>query len=124
MATTPIDKLSETIASELRDYADGVSTSLIDATKKITKAGVKALRADAKTKFKGNTYWKGWTSTYETGKRSAQGIIYNKDVPGLAHLLEHGHAKRNGGRVPGTPNIEPVEETIAQEFTAEVEKNL
>ena len=124
MATVPADKLSETIAAELKNYADGVTQSLVEATKNVTKAGVAALRSTSRKEFGGTgKYARGWTSSIETGKRSAQGVIYNK-APGLPHLLEHGHAKRGGGRVSGRPHIAPVEETIAQEFTSEVEKNL
>lgn len=123
--TTPLDRLAATIQNELADYAAGVTDTLKEATKKVTKAGVKAIRAEARQKFGGTgKYAKGWTSTVETGKHSAQGVIYNKDVPGLPHLLEHGHANRGGGRTPGRPHIAPVEEMIAQQFQQEVERNL
>lgn len=122
---TPIDKLAETIQAELQDYANGVTETLKEATKKVTKAGVNAIRQAARENFGGTgRYAKGWTSRYETGKSSAQGVIYNKDTPGLPHLLEHGHAKRNGGRVAGKTHIEPVADMIEQEFTQEVERNL
>ena len=122
---TPIDRLAATIQNELADYADGVTETLKEATTKVTKAGVKAIRAEARAKFGGTgKYAKGWTSTVETGKRSAQGVIYNKDAPGLPHLLENGHANRGGGRTPGRPHIAPVEEMIAQQFQQEVERFL
>jgi len=123
--TTPLDKLAETIEAELADFANGVTETLKDATKKVTKAGVSAIRAASREKFGGTgRYARGWTSTVETGKHSAQGVIYNKDLPGLPHLLEHGHAKRGGGRVAGKEHIAPVAEMIEQEFQQEVERNL
>lgn len=122
---TPLDRLAQTIQNELADYAVGVTDTLKEATKKVTKAGVNALRAEARQKFKGTgKYAKGWTSTVETGKHSAQGVIYNKDAPGLPHLLENGHAKRGGGRTAGVPHIATVEEMIALQFTEEVERLL
>ena len=122
---TPTDKLAETIAAELQAYSDGVKQSLAEATKKVTQAGVEAVKAASRENFGGTgRYARGWTSKFETNVLSTQGVIYNKDVPGLPHLLEHGHAKRNGGRTPGTPHIAPVEEMIANDFAAEVEKNL
>ena len=126
MAKTPLDRLASAIEKELQSYADGVSQTVVDATVKVTKAGVRAIKQAAKNDFNGNKYWRGWTSSIETGKRSAQGVIYNRTHPGLAHLLEHGHAKRGGGRDPvkGVEHIAPVEEMIKQDFMKEVEKNL
>ena len=41
-------------------------------------------------------------------------------VPGLPHLLEYGHAKRGGGRVPGRAHIKPVEDKITKDFERKV----
>ncbi|MCI9402197.1 MAG: hypothetical protein HFF04_00800 [Oscillospiraceae bacterium] len=122
---TPIDKLSSEIASLLEEYGDDVKESMDEAVKKVSKAGAKALRAESKQRFGGSgAYAKGWTSTVETGKRSAQGVIYNKDLPGLPHLLEHGHLNRDGSRTPGRLHIAIVEEQIIEEFEKEVYKGL
>lgn len=122
---TPVDKLSAEIASILSDYGDEVKDSMNEAVKKVTKAGAKALRAQSKQTFGGSgAYAKGWTSTVDTGKRSAQGVIYNKDLPGLPHLLEYGHLNRDGSRTPGRVHIATVEEQIIADFVKEVEESL
>ena len=122
---TPVDKLSAEIASILSDYGDDVKSSMDGVVKKVTKAGAKALRAASKRSFGGSgAYAKGWTSTVETGRRSSQGIIYNKDLPGLPHLLEHGHLNRDGSRTPGRLHIAPVEEQIVEDFVKEVEESI
>lgn len=97
-----------------------------EAVKKVARAGAKALRAESKRVFPNGTgrYAKGWTSTVDTKKRSAQGIIYNKDVPGLPHLLEHGHANRGGGRTPGRVHIKTIEDQVAKGFEEEVRREL
>ena len=47
--------------------------------------------------------------------------LYSK-VPGLPHLLENGHAKRGGGRVPGKTHIAPVEQELIKQFEEQIEK--
>lgn len=122
---TSIDKLSAAIHDILAEYGDDVQENLSDAVKQVTKKGARAVKAAAKTTFGGTgEYAAGWTSRAETGRFSAQGYIYNKDVPGLPHLLENGHANRNGGRTPGREHIKPVEQKIVKEFEAEVKKGL
>ena len=122
----PVDRLSAEINKILTEYGNEVQENVDDAARRVTKAGAKAVKASAKDLFrigKGEkNYAKGWTSKFETGRLSAQGIIYNKDLPGLPHLLEHGHANRNGGRTPGRAHIAPVEQKIIEDFEKAVKK--
>lgn len=122
---TPLDKFSEAIHDILDEYGDSIQENLAEATKEVTKKGAQAVKKAAKTTFGGTgKYAAGWTTRFETGRYSSQGIIYNKDVPGLPHLLENGHANRGGGRTPGRPHIKPVEEKVIEEFETEVKKGL
>lgn len=122
---TPIDKLSAVIADTLEFYGADVAENVAEAVKKVSKEGAKAVKAAARENFGGTgTYAKGWTSRTEEGRVSAQGVIFNKTVPGLPHLLENGHAKRNGGRVAGKPHIKPVEEQIVKDFIKAVQKSV
>lgn len=122
---TSIDRLGAAIHDILAEYGDDVQENLADAVKRVTKKGAQAVKSAARSMFGGTgEYAAGWTSRAETGRLSAQGVIYNADVPGLPHLLENGHANRDGGRTPGREHIKPVEETIVQEFEAEVKKGL
>ncbi len=116
--------LSSQIRQILDDYEVDVTDGMKGAVKAVAKTGAKKVKANAKMFGGTGRYAKGWTSQVEEGRLSAQGTIYNKDVPGLPHLLEHGHAKRNGGRVAGTVHIAPVEEEIEQEFVKALEERL
>ena len=113
----PIDRLSAEINKILTEYGEQVQQDVDEAAQRVTKAGVKAVKGNAKGSFGGTgKYAAGWTSKFEKGRLSSQGIIYNGTVPGLPHLLEHGHANRNGGRTAGRPHIEPVEQKIIEDF--------
>ena len=117
--------LQQVILETLREYNESVGEVTKEAVKAATKVGVKAVKAAAKDNFNGSgKYAKSWTSQVETGRLSAQGVIYNAKLPGLPHLLEHGHAKRNGGRVSGRIHIAPVETALEKAVQQELENRL
>lgn len=121
----PVDRLASEVEKILNEYGENVQQNLETIVSQMSKQGAKTLRSQAKIPFKGTgKYAKGWTSQTETGRLSAQGTIYNKDVPGLPHLLEHGHANRNGGRTPGRAHIAPVEEELIRQFEQKVRSKL
>ena len=125
MKKTPIDKLDVAIQKVLSEYGEETNKNVTELAKKFAQKGAKAVKDSAKAKFGGSgKYANGWTYTVETGRLSAQGAIYNKAAPGLPHLLEYGHAKRGGGRVPGKAHIAPVEEKLVEEFRKAVEHDL
>lgn len=75
--------------------------------------------------FKGGTeYRKGWTSKVETTRLGASAVVYNKTKPGLSHLLEFGHAKRNGGRTRAFNFIAPIDATAGTKFADNFAKHL
>lgn len=121
---TPIDKLTQTVSKVLEEYGEEVQDKLDEIVPKLTKKGAQTLRQQSKATFGGTgKYASGWTTQIETGRVSTQGTIYNK-TPGLPHLLEYGHALRQGGRTKGRPHIKPVEEALVKEFESKVKKEL
>ncbi len=121
MANISIDQLANEIAKGLQEYSSDVIDGIDEASERIVKNAVKELKAESPKKT--GEYAKGWAKKTEKkfGETNSH-IIYNKNKPGLTHLLEYGHAKRGGGRVEGKSHIRPVEEQMINEFTAEVEK--
>jgi hypothetical protein len=121
MSNISVDQLANEIAKGLAEYTKDIIEGIDDASERIVKNAVKELKAESPKKT--GEYAKGWAKKTEKkfGETNSH-IIYNKNKPGLAHLLEYGHAKRGGGRVQGKSHIRPVEEQVINEFTAEVEK--
>jgi hypothetical protein len=120
-----LDTFSTELKKILDEYADEVTENVQEVTKKVARKGAQAVKSESLSTFKDvhlkkGRYGSGWTSTVETGRLSAQGIIYNKKYPGLPHLLEHGHAMRGGGRVPGKAHIAPVEKKIVEMYEKEI----
>lgn len=123
--TVPIDALASTINDLLKDYQEGVDKNLGEIVKAVTKKGATTIKQQARSTFGGSgKYAAGWTSKFESGRVSKQGTIYNGSLPGLPHLLEHGHANRGGGRTPGRVHIANVEEMIINEFESKVKSEL
>ena len=117
MAATPIEKMDIELEKILDEYAEHVGSALQDAVKKAAQKGRSALKS-ASPRSKMNPagrkhYADNWAVKDESGRLSINDIIYNKSPTyRVAHLLEHGHAKRGGGRVPPIVHIKPVEEDL------------
>jgi len=125
MAKVTLENMNTEIAKVLEKYGDEVRENVEDATVAVGKIGVKTLKNEASTKFGGTgKYAKGWRATTEQTRIGTVVILHNKDLPGLPHLLEHGHAMRGGGRVPGRVHIKPVEDQLMEEFEQEVRAKL
>lgn len=124
-----VDRLGEEIANILDEYATDITGNVEEATRRVTKMGVKTVKSESLRSFKDvnlekGRYGTGWTSQIETGRFSAQGTIYNYKYPGLPHLLEYGHANRYGGRTPGHVHLAPVEKKINEDFERKIEHEI
>lgn len=115
------DNLGEAIAEILDEYGDEVQKDMDDVVKDVGKAGVKAIKSASGVFGGTGKYRKGWTSQTDTERYGSTVTIYNR-TPGLPHLLENGHAKRGGGRVPGKTHIAPVEQELIKQFEEQIEK--
>lgn len=104
----------------LKEYQDDIVKDTGKLVKKLGQKGAKEVKS-ASGQFGGSgKYAAGWTSQYEETRLAKSATIYNRTA-GLPHLLENGHALRNGGRVAGRTHIAPVEQELIEEFTKAIE---
>ena len=111
-----LSNLSNEIAKALTEYTNEVTEGIEKEKKLDAKQAVIMLKA-ASPKETGE-YAEGWTTSNIDGKQ----IIYNKTAYQRTHLLEYGHANKDGGRTPGKAHIRPVEEFVIDKFIKGVEK--
>lgn len=120
---TKIDNLANEIMEGLKEYADLASD---DVKKAVRKAG-NAVRKEISENAPKDTgaYAKSWSvkKTKETSN-SLEVTVYSKNRYQLAHLLEHGHAKRGGGRVAARPHIAQAEQSAVETLDSEIAKAL
>lgn len=117
--------LSKEIGGILSDYSAEVAEAMQKSVEEVTKKTVKKLKA-SKSMFGGTgKYAQNWTSDVEKGHVTVSAVIYGKaPTYRLAHLLEHGHAKRGGGRTRPIIHIKPVEEWAIDEVQRKLKEKV
>lgn len=125
MANQKIDAsgLRNVVNEYLAEYGDQATEAIEEASKATAKEVVKELRKGGGYNG-GEKFNKGWTSKTEASRLGSSTTVYNSTQPGLAHLLEFGHAKRNGGRTRAFNFIAPVSDSVEKKFEAAFEKAL
>lgn len=106
--TVSVDRLAETIMSGLTEYADASTDLVKKSVQEVSKDVKKEISANAPKRT--GAYKKSWAAkkTKETSNSLVM-TVHSKNRYQIAHILEHGHAKRGGGRVASIPHIEPAE---------------
>lgn len=124
MANVTIDGLSEAINEELTIYSKSVTEAVKNEAKSHMKDLVKKTKATAPVGNRKKHYRDNITS--RKVEENSRGAEYQWYVKGsdyrLSHLLEKGHATRDGGRVPGTHFISNASEPILADYVKRVEE--
>lgn len=110
----------------LKEYAKQVDGTVEQTIKQVANEAARKLKNESPKKS--GKYAKGWAvqkdkASPRVGVR--QYTVYGKDgTYQLAHLLEHGHATRTGGRSKAITHIAPVEEWAVNEAFDRITNNL
>lgn len=124
-----IGRLSTTIESYLKEYEKDVTLATQKSIDEVSKEAANKLKKNS-PRGKSGRYGKGWAVKKGTMSRAKyDSIIYNKSVPGLAHLLENPHrvvdrtGKQHGMSKPRV-HIKPVDEWVEQELPRRISQKI
>ena len=118
-----VDQMADAIAQSMSEYAELSNETM---KKSVTEVG-QSVKKDIQsgTPIKTGRYKKSWA--VQKVKENANTLVvavHSRDRYQIAHLLEHGHAKRGGGRVAAIPHIAPAEQRGAEELVSKIERGL
>lgn len=127
MSNIKPEELNKVVMDYLKDYKEDIDEEVVEVVDEVTRKAKDELK---QTSLRGegsrtNPYYKGWAvklSKKRTGVYHK--VIWNRTNYQLTHLLEFGHATRNGGRTRAIPHIRPVEEKYNVEFVDKLEKKI
>lgn len=118
-----IDEMGSAIMEELEKYAGLAADELKAAVKETATSVRKDIQAGAPVDT--GKYKKSWSiKNVQEDSESIDLVVYSKNRYQLAHLLEHGHVKRGGGRVPAQPHIAAAEERGNEKLVQTIEQKL
>lgn len=108
----------------LQDYSKEVIETANECSLKVANEGAERLKETSPHRT--GKYAKGWTVKEENKSffGSVTYVICNKAKPYLTHLLENGHANRNGGRTEAREHIKPIEEWVQEELPQMIKQKL
>lgn len=119
----PISGLVDAVSQELAEYSRLTTNDMKKAVKRAGQTVRSGIKSGAPVKT--GKYAKSWRTkvTSETSTRMTV-TVYSPSRYMLAHLLEHGHVKRGGGRTRAFPHIAPAEQTGVAQLEQDIERAL
>lgn len=122
MATkVSIGNMADAIMKELNEYVDTTADGVKAAVQKAAKTVKREIQAGAPART--GAYKKSWaTKNTAESSNKLEITVYSRNRYQLAHLLEHGHAKRGGGRVAARPHIASAEQSGIEQLEQEIER--
>ena len=121
--TVSIDEMDSAIMDELEKYAELASDDLKAAVKETAASVRKDIQAGAPVDT--GKYKKSWSvKNVHEDSESIDLVVHSRNRYQIAHLLEHGHAKRGGGRVAAKPHIAAAEQRGNEKLVTTIQQKL
>ena len=122
-----VDNLSSAIEKYLTQYKEEIDEDVEKDAIRISKEArdeLKRISPIDNSSNRGRHYADGWAISTARSKNTYSKKIYNATDYQLTHLLEFGHATKNGGHVNAQPHIRPTEQKYREKFIRELERDI
>lgn len=123
--TIEADRFGATLEQVLGDVARDVDAVSRSAVRKAADRGVEEVSSRSPVRTGG--YREGWSRRVRKTPEGWSAEVGNDRKPGLAHLLEKGHARVGGGRVAPSPpggHVAPAADAAFGELWEQVSKGV
>lgn len=121
--TVKIEDLADEVMKGLMEYSNLASSEMKKAVRKAGNDVRKEIQDNAPKDT--GAYAKSWAvKKMRESSDKLELTVHSKNRYQLAHLLEFGHALRNGGRAKAQPHIAPAEEHGVAGLEKAIEKAL
>lgn len=107
---------AELVAEAVAEHVGATEEQLLEDVRDVAKQARAQLKRTSPRGAGAEHYADGWSMRTQRKRGHVEAVVYNKAKPGLAHLLEKGHANRGGGRTPGREHIRPAYEAAGREL--------
>ncbi|MBR2587473.1 HK97 gp10 family phage protein [Candidatus Saccharibacteria bacterium] len=120
--TVTVDKMSAEMSAILNTYDVEYRDKVKEIVGDLAKKGVKMTKEKAKH-YHWDDYGEHFAVRWENDQKGKYvAHVQEKERYQLTHLLEHGHAKRGGGKTRAFPHIAPVQDELNRLLEEEIKK--
>ncbi len=137
-----VDNINAELMKYLQEYEENIEENVKETSDKLTKAAANELgtispkagktvtlrKENGANRQLPGSYASSWGVGSKSKKLYSEGqyakVAYNKKFYRLTHLLEFGHANRNGSRTKAIPHIRSTEEKYKEKFVQELESKI
>ena len=118
-----IENLASEVMKELNEYEKSTEEGMKKAVRSAGKLVREKIKGGAPKKT--GAYAKSWSvKTMKENSHVLEVAVHSKNRYQLAHLLEHGHVLRGGGRSRAIVHIKPAEEHGIKKLEEDIKRSI
>lgn len=120
-----IADFEQELQKKLNLYSDEITNGMNAVIEDMAEKGLQEIKHQSETAgFNNRVYAQGWSKVIRksTVTKRVGLTLFNKKHYRLTHLLEYGHATRNGGRTRSFPHISKAQDNIEEQTVKELKE--